>query len=161
MHSSVKRNFKETVEKWYEHPGLKVHSGLLIWQYFKHENIRIHKILHYVFETQVYMLKNLLLLGGPWDMGIAIWALIRTPHAQLQTFFSVFTPSLVWLIFSVKTLKSLISHPDLASNSKLYTQLPTWHFHLDDWKTFSTILLPPPPTCSPITVNETSTHLGA
>lgn len=63
MHSSVKMNFfvkinfKETVKKWHEYQGLKVHSGLFIGLYFKHKNIRIHKMLHFVFETQVYMFK--------------------------------------------------------------------------------------------------------
>lgn len=74
----------------------------------------------------------LLFLGGrgSWDTEITVGALIRLPSAQCQAPFSLHTlPGLTYLLYCrrviLKTLKSLISHPDFTNNSNLYIQLST------------------------------------
>lgn len=131
MDSSVKINFKKTVEKQYEHPGLKVFRAIYLTIFLVAKISRYIKYFIMHLKLRLTCLKNnLLLLGdtrGHRDHCRNIYC--NTPMLSVKPP-PLFTHSL-WFDWSFllseghpEDLKSLISHPDLTNNFNLYIQLP-------------------------------------
>lgn len=159
MHPFVKINLKEKQLRNSMNTRFKsVLRSIHLTVFLVAENLKIHKILHYVLKLRLLCLNNNLFL---WGEGVGTWRSLYEPLSETPGLI-IKTPSLSahssWFYWPsllpedhLKTLRSLLSP---WSYQQLQFVHPTANltFHLQPFL---------PPSVFPITVKKTSVHLGA